>query len=138
MPRVTTVEVLLGLLIGTGLGAATAIQLSLSKTSERLLLPLLVFHPSRACLCARAAADAVVWLRMGSKDRDGGADHLFSGNFGLSRRADPACPPATVIWPNRWGHAACVLCAMCKIPQAAAEPCNRAAAGSRLRAHRGP
>ena len=40
---VTTVEVLLGLLIGTGLGAATAIQLSQSKTSERLLLPLLVF-----------------------------------------------------------------------------------------------
>ena len=46
-------------------------------------------YPSRACLCARAAADAVVWLRDGVKDRDGGADHLFSGNFGLSRRVDP-------------------------------------------------
>ncbi|MCP3877905.1 MAG: ABC transporter permease [Sulfitobacter sp.] len=40
---VTTVEVLLGLLIGTALGAVTAIHLALSKTAERLLLPLLVF-----------------------------------------------------------------------------------------------
>jgi len=40
---VTTVEVLLGLLIGTLLGVATAIQLALSKTAERLLLPILVF-----------------------------------------------------------------------------------------------
>ena len=39
---VTTVEVLLGLLIGTALGAVTAIHLALSKTAERLLLPLLV------------------------------------------------------------------------------------------------
>lgn len=40
---VTAIEVLLGLLIGTALGAATAIQLALSKTAERLMLPLLVF-----------------------------------------------------------------------------------------------
>lgn len=40
---VTIVEVLLGLVLGTVLGAATAIQLTMSKTVERLLLPILVF-----------------------------------------------------------------------------------------------
>lgn len=40
---VTLVEVLLGLLLGTFLGALTAIQLTLSKTAERLMLPVLVF-----------------------------------------------------------------------------------------------
>jgi putative hydroxymethylpyrimidine transport system permease protein len=40
---VTIIEVVLGLLIGTVLGVATAIQLTLSKTAERLLLPILVF-----------------------------------------------------------------------------------------------
>ena len=40
---VTIVEVLLGLVIGTLLGAVTAIQLALSKTAERLMLPILVF-----------------------------------------------------------------------------------------------
>ena len=40
---VTVAEVLLGLAIGTLLGAATAIQLALSKTAERLMLPILVF-----------------------------------------------------------------------------------------------
>ncbi len=40
---VTAVEVLLGLIIGTLLGMATAIQLALSKTTERLMLPILVF-----------------------------------------------------------------------------------------------
>ncbi len=40
---VTAVEVLLGLVIGTLLGVATAIQLALSKTAERLMLPILVF-----------------------------------------------------------------------------------------------
>ena len=40
---VTAAEVILGLIIGTLLGAATAIQLALSKTAERLMLPILVF-----------------------------------------------------------------------------------------------
>lgn len=40
---VTATEVLLGLVIGTLLGAATAIQLTYSKTAERLMLPILVF-----------------------------------------------------------------------------------------------
>ena len=40
---VTTIEVCLGLLIGTVLGVVTAIQLSMSKTAERLMLPILVF-----------------------------------------------------------------------------------------------
>lgn len=40
---VTTVEVLLGLLIGTLLGVVTAVQLALSRTAERLMLPILVF-----------------------------------------------------------------------------------------------
>lgn len=40
---VTAVEVALGLLIGTLLGVVTAIQLALSKTAERLMLPILVF-----------------------------------------------------------------------------------------------
>jgi putative hydroxymethylpyrimidine transport system permease protein len=40
---VTTIEVVLGLLIGTLLGVVTAVQLALSKTAERLLLPILVF-----------------------------------------------------------------------------------------------
>jgi putative hydroxymethylpyrimidine transport system permease protein len=40
---VTATEVLLGLLIGTVLGVATAIQLALSKTAERIILPMLVF-----------------------------------------------------------------------------------------------
>lgn len=40
---VTGVEVLLGLILGTVLGAVTAIQLALSKTTERLVLPILVF-----------------------------------------------------------------------------------------------
>ncbi|MGJ8544146.1 MAG: ABC transporter permease [Sulfitobacter sp.] len=40
---VTATEVGLGLIIGTALGAATAIQLALSKTAERLMLPILVF-----------------------------------------------------------------------------------------------
>ncbi len=40
---VTGIEVLLGLVLGTLLGALTAIQLALSKTAERLLLPILVF-----------------------------------------------------------------------------------------------
>lgn len=40
---VTAVEVVLGLAIGTLLGVATAIQLALSKTAERLMLPILVF-----------------------------------------------------------------------------------------------
>lgn len=40
---VTIAEVLIGLVIGTALGVATAIQLTLSKTAERLMLPILVF-----------------------------------------------------------------------------------------------
>lgn len=40
---VTLAEVLLGLLIGTVLGAATAIHLAMSKVAERLMLPILVF-----------------------------------------------------------------------------------------------
>lgn len=40
---VTMIEVGLGLLIGTLLGAATAIQLALSKTAQRVMLPILVF-----------------------------------------------------------------------------------------------
>jgi putative hydroxymethylpyrimidine transport system permease protein len=40
---ITVVEVLLGLVIGTLLGVGTAIQLALSKTAERLMLPILVF-----------------------------------------------------------------------------------------------
>ena len=40
---VTSIEVVLGLLIGTMLGAVTAIQLAMSKTVERLVLPVLVF-----------------------------------------------------------------------------------------------
>lgn len=40
---ITAIEVILGLIIGTVLGAATAIQLALSKTAERLMLPILVF-----------------------------------------------------------------------------------------------
>ncbi|MGJ8558372.1 MAG: ABC transporter permease, partial [Sulfitobacter geojensis] len=40
---VTTIEVCLGLLIGTVLGVVTAIQLSMSKTAVRLMLPILVF-----------------------------------------------------------------------------------------------
>ncbi|MBU1837051.1 MAG: ABC transporter permease, partial [Alphaproteobacteria bacterium] len=40
---VTGIEVLLGLILGTALGAATAIGLALSKRAERLMLPLLVF-----------------------------------------------------------------------------------------------
>ena len=40
---VTATEVMLGLLIGTGLGVATAIQLAMSKTAERVVLPILVF-----------------------------------------------------------------------------------------------
>lgn len=40
---VTALEVFLGLVIGTLLGATTAIQLALSKTAERLMLPILVF-----------------------------------------------------------------------------------------------
>ncbi len=40
---VTITEVVIGLLIGAILGAATAIQLASSKTLQRLLLPILVF-----------------------------------------------------------------------------------------------
>ncbi len=40
---VTLTEVLLGLLVGTVLGALTAIQLAYSRTAERLVLPILVF-----------------------------------------------------------------------------------------------
>jgi len=40
---VTALEVFLGLVLGTLLGAATAIHLAMSKTAERLMLPILVF-----------------------------------------------------------------------------------------------
>jgi len=40
---VTITEILLGLLLGTLFGVATALQLTLSKTAERLMLPILVF-----------------------------------------------------------------------------------------------
>jgi putative hydroxymethylpyrimidine transport system permease protein len=40
---VTIVEVLLGIAIGTLLGAATALQLAMSRTALRFVLPLLVF-----------------------------------------------------------------------------------------------
>lgn len=40
---VTATEVFLGLILGTILGAVTAIQLAYSKTAERLMLPILVF-----------------------------------------------------------------------------------------------
>jgi putative hydroxymethylpyrimidine transport system permease protein len=40
---VTLTEVVVGLTIGTVLGAITAIQLAMSKTSERIMLPILVF-----------------------------------------------------------------------------------------------
>ncbi|MEM8540068.1 MAG: ABC transporter permease [Pseudomonadota bacterium] len=40
---VTITEVLIGLVIGTVLGVSTAVQLALSKTAERLMLPILVF-----------------------------------------------------------------------------------------------
>ncbi|MEM6407985.1 MAG: ABC transporter permease [Pseudomonadota bacterium] len=40
---ITALEVFLGLILGTLLGAITAIQLAMSKTAERLMLPILVF-----------------------------------------------------------------------------------------------
>ena len=40
---VTLQEIIAGLILGTLLGVATAIQLTLSKTAERLMLPILVF-----------------------------------------------------------------------------------------------
>ena len=40
---ITALEVLLGLLLGSLLGVATAVQLTLFKTAERLMLPILVF-----------------------------------------------------------------------------------------------
>ena len=40
---ITALEVFLGLLLGTLLGVATAVQLTLFKTAERLMLPILVF-----------------------------------------------------------------------------------------------
>lgn len=40
---VTVQEIIAGLVLGTALGVATAIQLTLSKTAERLMLPILVF-----------------------------------------------------------------------------------------------
>lgn len=40
---VTFQEIFAGLILGTALGIATAIQLTLSKTAERLMLPILVF-----------------------------------------------------------------------------------------------
>ncbi|MCY4180657.1 MAG: ABC transporter permease [Litoreibacter sp.] len=40
---ITALEVFLGLILGTLLGALTAIQLAMSKTAERLMLPILVF-----------------------------------------------------------------------------------------------
>jgi putative hydroxymethylpyrimidine transport system permease protein len=40
---VTFQEIIAGLILGTALGVATAIQLTLSKTAERLMLPILVF-----------------------------------------------------------------------------------------------
>jgi putative hydroxymethylpyrimidine transport system permease protein len=40
---VTALEVLAGLVFGTLLGVLTAIQLAMSKTAERLMLPILVF-----------------------------------------------------------------------------------------------
>jgi putative hydroxymethylpyrimidine transport system permease protein len=40
---VTATEVILGLILGTVLGVMTAIHLAISKTAQRLLLPILVF-----------------------------------------------------------------------------------------------
>lgn len=40
---VTALEVLVGLVLGAALGVATAVQLALSKSAERLMLPILVF-----------------------------------------------------------------------------------------------
>jgi putative hydroxymethylpyrimidine transport system permease protein len=70
---VTIIEVLLGLTLGTVLGAATAIHLALSKTAER---------------CIGPVADALVWLWHGVKDRDDGDYHLFPRGIGIPRWPD--------------------------------------------------
>ncbi|WP_341223082.1 ABC transporter permease [Loktanella salsilacus] len=64
---VTGIEVLLGLILGTVLGAATAIGLALSKRAERLMLPLLVF--SQAVPVFALAPLLTLWFGygMGSK-----------------------------------------------------------------------
>ena len=68
---VTTVEVLLGLLIGTALGAVTAIHLALSKTAERLLLPLLVFTQARLILLKIVMAVLIIYFPVTSAFHDG-------------------------------------------------------------------
>ncbi len=60
---VTAWEVALGLVIGTGLGVATAIQLALSKTAERIMLPILVF--TQAVPVFALAPVLTLWLGYG-------------------------------------------------------------------------
>lgn len=81
---VTAAEVLLGLVLGTVLGAATAIQLALSKTAERLMLPILVFTQAVPVFCAGPLANPLVWLWHGVQNRHGGSNYLFPGHFCVS------------------------------------------------------
>jgi len=60
---VTIVEVLLGIAIGTLLGAATALQLAMSRTALRFVLPLLVF--SQAVPVFALAPLLTLWLGYG-------------------------------------------------------------------------
>ena len=60
---VTIVEVLLGIAIGTLLGAVTALQLAMSRTALRFVLPLLVF--SQAVPVFALAPLLTLWLGYG-------------------------------------------------------------------------
>ncbi|MGF1630320.1 MAG: ABC transporter permease [Kiloniellaceae bacterium] len=60
---VTAVEVLLGIALGTLLGAATALQLMMSRTALRFVLPLLVF--SQAVPVFALAPLLTLWLGYG-------------------------------------------------------------------------
>ena len=84
---ITLQEILLGILLGSLIGAASAMLLAASRTAQRWLMPLLVV--SQALPVFALAPLLVLWLGYGMavQGRDGRADHLLPGHRRLPGRA---------------------------------------------------
>ena len=84
---ITLQEILLGIALGSLIGAASAILLAASRTAQRWLMPLLVVSQALPVFALAPHPGALARLRHGLQGRDGRADHLLPGHRGLPRRA---------------------------------------------------
>ena len=84
---VTLQEILLGILLGSLIGAASAMLLAASRTAQRWLMPLLVVSQALPVFALAPHPGALARLRHAVQGRDGRADHLLPGHRRLPGRA---------------------------------------------------